>query len=73
MPDTASWWAFAAISLGMVLTPGPNMIYVISRSLCQGRMAGLISLGGGGLGVCVLYAVRRLGDYGCGDGGTLCL
>jgi threonine/homoserine/homoserine lactone efflux protein len=27
----------------MVLTPGPNMIYLISRSICQGRKAGLIS------------------------------
>ncbi|TCW00470.1 hypothetical protein [Biostraticola tofi] len=24
---------FAAIALGLVLTPGPNMIYLISRSL----------------------------------------
>lgn len=38
--------AFAAVALGMVLTPGPNMAYLISRSICQGRVAGLISLGG---------------------------
>jgi len=30
----------------MVLTPGPNMIYLISRSICQGRTAGVISLFG---------------------------
>ena len=35
---------FAAASLLMVLTPGPNMIYLISRSICQGRKAGLVSL-----------------------------
>ena len=46
MPDTANWIAFALIALGMVLTPGPNMIYLISRSISQGRTAGLISLGG---------------------------
>jgi threonine/homoserine/homoserine lactone efflux protein len=34
----------------MVLTPGPNMIYLISRSLSQGPRAGLISLGGVALG-----------------------
>ena len=34
------------IALGMVLTPGPNMIYLASRSIVQGRQAGLISLGG---------------------------
>ncbi|PLK70718.1 lysine transporter LysE [Rhizobium sp. TH135] len=37
----------------MVLTPGPNMIYLVSRSICQGPMAGLISLGGVALGFVV--------------------
>jgi threonine/homoserine/homoserine lactone efflux protein len=50
MPDPANLFAFALISLGMVLTPGPNMVYLISRSICQGRTAGLISLGGVALG-----------------------
>lgn len=31
---------FAAAALIMVLTPGPNMIYLLSRSLCQGLRAG---------------------------------
>lgn len=35
---------FAAACLLLVLTPGPNMIYLISRSICQGRQAGVISL-----------------------------
>ncbi|WP_276553701.1 LysE family translocator [Shinella kummerowiae] len=34
----------------MVLTPGPNMVYLVSRSLCQGPAAGLVSLGGVALG-----------------------
>lgn len=42
--------AFALVALGLVLTPGPNMIYLISRSICQGRTAGLVSLAGTGLG-----------------------
>jgi threonine/homoserine/homoserine lactone efflux protein len=37
---------FALAAFIMVLTPGPNMIYLISRSLSQGRNAGLISLVG---------------------------
>jgi threonine/homoserine/homoserine lactone efflux protein len=37
---------FAAAALIMVLTPGPNMIYLVSRSICQGRSAGVISLFG---------------------------
>ncbi|HEX7913252.1 MAG TPA: LysE family translocator, partial [Paraburkholderia sp.] len=43
MPDFAHLLMFALVALGMVLTPGPNMIYLISRSICQGRRAGLIS------------------------------
>jgi threonine/homoserine/homoserine lactone efflux protein len=46
MPELTTLLGFAAVALGMVLTPGPNMIYLISRSLCQGKAAGLISLGG---------------------------
>ncbi|MFJ9455312.1 LysE family translocator [Kitasatospora sp. NPDC101447] len=42
----------------MVLTPGPNMIYLVSRSIAQGRRAGLTSLAGVALGFLVyLFAV----------------
>jgi threonine/homoserine/homoserine lactone efflux protein len=44
MPELSNWLAYGLISLGMVLTPGPNMIYLISRSICQGPAAGMISL-----------------------------
>jgi threonine/homoserine/homoserine lactone efflux protein len=37
---------FVAAALGLVLTPSPNMIYLISRSITQGRAAGVISLSG---------------------------
>jgi threonine/homoserine/homoserine lactone efflux protein len=50
MPDFANLFMFGLVALGMVLTPGPNMIYLISRSICQGKSAGLISLGGVALG-----------------------
>ncbi len=39
-------FGFAAVALTVVLTPGPNMAYLVSRSLCQGRRAGLVSLAG---------------------------
>ena len=45
---------FAGAALLMVLTPGPNMIYLLSRSLCQGRKAGVISL----LGVAAGFLVH---------------
>ncbi|MDL2399003.1 LysE family translocator [Rhizobium mayense] len=50
MPHFTSVITFALICLGMVLTPGPNMIYLVSRSISQGPAAGLISLGGVVLG-----------------------
>ncbi len=61
MPDSSALLAFGLISLGMVLTPGPNMLYLISRSICQGRTAGLISLGGVALGFLVYLVCAALG------------
>lgn len=61
MPELSSLLAFGLICLGMVLTPGPNMIYLISRSICQGRVAGLISLGGVALGFVVYMLCAALG------------
>ncbi|HEX7927307.1 MAG TPA: LysE family translocator, partial [bacterium] len=50
MPHASTLLAFALVALGMVLSPGPNMMYLLSRTLCQGRAAGLISLSGVALG-----------------------
>ncbi|SUD37376.1 LysE family translocator [Ectopseudomonas mendocina] len=52
---------FAGAALLMVLTPGPNMIYLISRSICQGRKAGVISLLGVILGFVVHMFAAALG------------
>jgi threonine/homoserine/homoserine lactone efflux protein len=51
----------AAVSLGMVLTPGPNMMYLVSRSISQGRRAGLMSLGGVAVGFLVYLAAATFG------------
>jgi threonine/homoserine/homoserine lactone efflux protein len=61
MPSAANLAAFALVSLGMVLTPGPNMIYLISRSICQGRSAGLVSLFGVALGFVVYMLAAAFG------------
>lgn len=61
MPGFENWLAFGLVSLGMVLTPGPNMVYLISRSICQGRVAGLISLGGVALGFVFYMMCAALG------------
>jgi threonine/homoserine/homoserine lactone efflux protein len=44
--DLSSLYAFLVVGGLLSITPGPNMIYVISRSITQGRRAGLTSLGG---------------------------
>ena len=50
------WLIFAFAALAIVLTPGPNMVYILSRSLCQGRRAGVISL----FGVVAAFVVHML-------------
>jgi threonine/homoserine/homoserine lactone efflux protein len=65
MPHATALLGFALVSLGMVLTPGPNMIYLISRSITQGHLAGLISLGGVALGfvfymLCAAFGITAL-------------
>ena len=61
MPSTANLLAFSLISLGMVLTPGPNMIYLVSRTLCQGVGAGLLSLAGVGVGFLLYMLAAAFG------------
>lgn len=51
---TSGMLVFAGAALVMALTPGPNMVYLVSRSLCQGRRAGVISW----LGVVVGFTVH---------------
>ena len=65
MPDLAHFLTFALVALGMVLTPGPNMIYLVSRSISQGAQAGLISLGGVAVGFvfyvcCAAFGITAL-------------
>jgi threonine/homoserine/homoserine lactone efflux protein len=59
MPAPETFLVFAALSLGLALTPGPNMLYLVSRSLAQGTGAGMISLVGcqaGSFAIMVLAA-----------------
>ena len=60
-----SLWLFVVACVLLVLTPGPNMIYLISRSISQGPKAGLISLGGVALGfvfymLCAAFGITAL-------------
>jgi threonine/homoserine/homoserine lactone efflux protein len=61
MVNVAALLGVGAVALGMVLTPGPNMMYLVSRSITQGRRAGLVSLGGVAIGFLVYLTAANLG------------
>jgi threonine/homoserine/homoserine lactone efflux protein len=61
MIGTGAAIGIAAVALGLVLTPGPNMIYLVSRSVTQGRRAGLISLAGVAAGFLVYLLAATAG------------
>lgn len=43
MPEKAAFLAFLIAALALNLAPGPDMLYVIGRSVGQGRKAGIVS------------------------------
>lgn len=61
MISTTASAAMALVALGMVLTPGPNMIYLLSRSISQGWRAGMVSLAGTALGFIVYMTMANIG------------
>ncbi|MFB7721282.1 LysE family translocator [Nocardia sp. NPDC056100] len=61
MIQMAAVLGVASIALGMVLTPGPNMMYLVSRTVSQGRRAGFISLTGVAAGFAVYLAAATAG------------
>ena len=65
MPTFSTLLTFGLVALGLALTPGPNMLYLLSRSISQGRRAGLVSLGGVVLGfvfytLCAAFGITAL-------------
>lgn len=59
-----SWTAaggVVVVALGVVLTPGPNMVHLASRSIAQGRRAGLVSLAGVAAGFVVYLTAATAG------------
>lgn len=62
MPDTSTILLFALASLILVVIPGPAVVYILTRSVSQGRTAGLVSAVGVNVGstVHVLAAVFGL-------------
>ena len=61
MPDHAAFLTFLAAALALNLAPGPDMLYVLGRSLGQGRKAGVVSALGIFAGCLVHIAAAALG------------
>ncbi len=61
MPGSAPIAVFIVAALALNISPGPDMLYVISRSLEQGRKAGIISALGIGAGTLVYTFVTAIG------------
>jgi len=61
MPSLENFLLFVVASVLLVLTPGPNLLYLVSRTLCQGRMAGLVSMAGTTTGFVVHILAASLG------------
>jgi threonine/homoserine/homoserine lactone efflux protein len=61
MPDISALAIFCAATLGLLLVPGPAVLYIVTRSVSQGRAAGLISVLGVHAGSLVHVAAAALG------------
>ncbi len=64
LPSAVTLMAFSLVALGIVLSPGPNMMYLVSRSVTQGRRAGYISLLGVATGFLCYLLLTCLGLAG---------
>jgi threonine/homoserine/homoserine lactone efflux protein len=53
--------AFALIAFALIIVPGPNVLFIISRSLMLGRTAGVSTALGGQIGVYVQVAAVAFG------------
>ncbi|MVN89232.1 LysE family translocator [Deinococcus sp. HMF7620] len=61
MPDLPTLLAFTAASLALLLVPGPSVLFIVARSLHQGRRAGLVSALGVQVGGLVHVLAATLG------------
>ena len=64
LPDWTLLVPFLAASAVLILTPGPDTLYVAARSVGQGRVAGLIAAAGITAGLVVHIAAAALGLAG---------
>lgn len=61
MPDSHTTTLFVFAALVLLLAPGPAVIYIVTRSIEQGRAAGVVSTLGLGVGNIIHVAAAALG------------
>lgn len=61
MPEPHTLAVFALTSFALIVVPGPAVLYVVARSLEQGRAAGFVSVLGIGLGELVHFIGAAVG------------
>lgn len=61
MPDAATWTLFCVAALALLVVPGPAVLYIVARSVEQGRRGGLMSVAGIHLGTLVHVAAASAG------------
>ncbi|MBB5777530.1 LysE family translocator [Nonomuraea jabiensis] len=61
MPEISTLAAFCAATLVLLVVPGPAVLYIVTRSVSQGRAAGVVSVLGVHTGSLVHIAAAALG------------
>jgi len=61
VPDSSSLLLFGVAALALIMVPGPNVIYIVTRSVSQGRRTGLVSVLGVQAGTFVHIGAAALG------------
>jgi threonine/homoserine/homoserine lactone efflux protein len=61
MPESTTLLLFVIAALALLVTPGPAVLYIVARSIDQGRSAGVVSTLGVGVGTLFHVAAAALG------------
>lgn len=61
MTDLGSLVTFAALSLALIASPGPSVMFVVSRAVALGRRAALLTVAGNAAGVFVQVVLVAAG------------
>ena len=61
MPDPSRLLLFVSATLLLLVTPGPAVLYIVARSVDQGRAAGLVSALGVNVGILAHVLAAALG------------